>query len=211
MLRLSQPVLATTAAIIATFAFSLGPLAVAASEGAPRTLAAVDVRNQFAHCGFELPNPRIATSNTAYFSVRDPGTNWRDNNRVLMVLVYASDGAATTAHQKAHDQAEASQTVRRQFSDDNGPQLLGAYGGSVWRDNVALVQSSSFTLNSLYYEDSQTGEGGVARPELLVLGFAPVYAGYAVDADFVYCLEETPTAPPSAPVMPPVFVPGRPF
>jgi len=75
------------------------------------------------------------------------------------------------------------------FSDDNGPQLLDGYGGSVWRANVTMVQTTRRTLDSMYTSDSQTSETAIAMPELLKVGFVSSAGKYAVDSDFVDCLE----------------------
>ena len=36
------------------------------------------------------------------------------------------------------------------YSDERGPRLVPGYGESVWRQNVALVQSSQSALNRLF-------------------------------------------------------------
>ncbi len=115
--------------------------------------------------------------------------------------------------------------VRRPFSNDNGPQLLAGYGGSVWRANVAMVQSSSRTLASMYSYDVQTDETRITRPDLFELGFVSNYREYGVDRDFVTCLESAPaftadstvatadataTSAASNTVLQPLFLPGQP-
>jgi hypothetical protein len=174
----------------------------------------LQVRDQFERCGYEVSR---ATTPTRYIAVKDQGgPAARDGDyRVAMSIVYASRDAAAAAHRQAHREAEERIGERWPFSDDNGPQLLSAYGGSVWRGNVALVQSSFRTLTSLYSVDDQTGEARLARPELLQLGFVTGYRAQGVDRDFVDCLEAAagveandpvPSAPPA-----PVFVPGQPW
>jgi hypothetical protein len=126
--------------------------------------------------------------------------------------VFSTPEAADAAHQKAHHQAEARLGEQHPFSNDFGPQLLVGYGGSVWRSNVALVQSSSRTLASLYSWDEQTEEARIARPELFELGFSPKLNEYAVDRDVVGCLEYAQVADdPSPGVIEPIFMPGRPW
>ena len=87
------------------------------------------------------------------------------------------------AHEEAHRQAEQRMGERWPFSDDHGPQLLEAYGGSIWRNNVALVQTTAATLDSLWSQDAQTGETRLARPDLLQLGFDHGGTQYSVDRD----------------------------
>ncbi|HEV7666104.1 MAG TPA: hypothetical protein VGQ62_21405 [Chloroflexota bacterium] len=195
----------------------LGLLFQALSAGAaPRDMSTFEVRQQFASCGFELGNP---SSSTPFVVLRDPGaTGLRGANaRIVMAIIYRDTSAATAAHRQAHQDAETRLGEQWAWSDDHGPQLLAGYGGSVWRGNVALVQSSSRTLASMWTVDAQTDEARVARPELFDLGFDSSGGQYGVDRDFVACLDDptyaqqalpTPQAaePPS-----PVFLPGRPW
>jgi hypothetical protein len=118
-------------------------------------------------------------------------------------------------HQLKHRQAEERLGERWPFSEDFGPQLLAGYGASVWRANVALVQTSANTLASMYYVDEQNGEARLARPDLLELGFTSMSGAYGVDRDFVDCLEdwqldgqyEPDRAPPL--IVVPTYFPGR--
>jgi hypothetical protein len=196
-----------------------GSAPTAAAE--PHNMTATDVRLQFTDCGFEIGNPQARAGN-GYIVVRDPGmANGRDaDQRILMAIVYPDEAAAVTAHQRAHRAAEERLGERWPFSDDHGPQLLAGYGGSVWRANVALVQSSSRTLASMWSVDGQTDEARVARPELFELGFVSSLTDYGVDRDFVGCLDETPladAAPPAAQPdidpasVAPTFFRGRPW
>jgi hypothetical protein len=63
-----------------------------------------------------------------------------------MAVVYKDAAAAN----RAHSAAEARLQAHWSFSDDNAPQLLVGYGGSDWRANVALVETSYRTLASLH-------------------------------------------------------------
>ena len=91
--------------------------------------------------------------------------------------------------------------------------MLAGYGASVWRSNVALVQSSYRTLASMYSVDSETEEAKLARPELLELGFVRGYRDLGVDRDFVGCLESANYASPLLPAseVVPQFMLGRPW
>jgi hypothetical protein len=165
-------------------------LAASTASAAPRGFSPIQLRDQFGQCGYEIGNKGPAAT-TPYIVIRDPGAveARAADYRIVMAIVYANPEAATAAHQKAHTQAEARLGERYPFSNDFGPQLLVGYGGSVWRSNVALVETTSRTLASLYSYDDQTNEARVARPELFELGFSPKLNEYAVDRDVVGCLE----------------------
>jgi hypothetical protein len=74
-----------------------------------------------------------------------------------MVIVYPDAATATAAHQIAHRAAEAHQGLHLRYNFDNGPQLLGGYGGSVWRGNLVVVQSAVETLHSMWTRPDDTG------------------------------------------------------
>ncbi len=84
---------------------------------------------------------------------------------------------------------------------------------------MALVESSSYTLASMYSYNSETDESQVAKPELLELGFVSNYMQFGVDRDFVVCLEnvapvvaseaEVGGAQPTSIV--PNYIPGHPW
>jgi hypothetical protein len=159
----------------------------------PRALIAAEARSLFTACGYSLGNSTSNVDNP-YLVVGDPGLDPVQDDpptdgRIVMAIVYRDLQAATRAHQQAHHLAEQVMGTRWDWSDDNGPQLLDGYGGSVWRANVAMVQSDRRTLDSMYSSDLQTGDTKIARPELLRIGFLTSSARYAVDWDFVRCLE----------------------
>ena len=192
--------------VVGFAALAIGSLVTSTWSAAAETraLTSVEVRDQFVQCGFEMGNPG-SPSTGRFVVVRDPGANEvRDlNYRIVMAIVYPSEAAAFAEHQQAHRDAEQRTNVFRTFSNDNGPQLLAGYGGSVWRANVAMVQTSSRTLASMYSYDVQTDETQIARPELFELGFVSEYREFGVDRDFVVCLQNT--------VIQPVFIHGWPW
>jgi hypothetical protein len=199
--------------VLAVAALTTWTLAASTASAAPRGFSPFQLRDQLNQCGFEIGN-KGAPSTTPYIVIRDPGaTEARAADyRIVMAIVFSTPEAADAAHQKAHHQAEARLGEQHPFSNDFGPQLLVGYGGSVWRSNVALVQSSSRTLASLYSWDEQTEEARIARPELFELGFSPKLNEYAVDRDVVGCLEYAQVADdPSPGVIEPIFMPGRPW
>jgi hypothetical protein len=173
------------------------------------------VRAQFARCGYEVANSQ-APAKSPYVVVEDPGAALvrGANYRIVMAIVYADESTAIAAHLKAHRQAEDRLGVRHVFSDNHGPQLLAGYGDSVWRMNVAMVESTSATLASMWAYDIQTDEARIARPELLDLGFDSSRTEYGVDRDFVACLEDAPVSAddPALPTgVAPVYMPERPW
>jgi hypothetical protein len=180
-----------------------------AAAATSRAMTTAEVRAQFAECGYEIGNPGSPES-SPYIVLVDPGARQvRDTDyRIVMAIVYRDLEAATTAHARAHHLAEQRLSQLYAFSNDNGPQLLSGYGGSVWRANVALVESNSRTLNSMYSYDVEADETRDARPELNELGFVTTSGSqYAVDRDFVSCLDDAPTVPSDDPY----FLQGHPW
>jgi len=209
------------ARLLGLTAFGIAALAAAPVVGAPRTVTPLELHDQFDHCGYDVARSPTGPG-THYLVVRDPAAGAvRDADyRVVVAIVYPDAPTASATHQRAHHAAEQRLGQRWPWSDDHGPQLLGAYGDSVWRANVALVESNGRTLASVYTEDVETGETRIARPELLELGFISSRSRYGVDRDFVDCLERlceadaftSETDPPWTPdPIVPVFPPGHPW
>jgi hypothetical protein len=211
----------------AAVAIGLLVTSTASAAAETRALTSLEFQEQFTQCGYQIGN-RGSPSAGKYVVVRDPGASEvRDlDYRIVMAIVYPSETVATAEHQKAHREAEQRMDARRPFNNDNGPQLLAGYGGSVWRANVAMVQSSSRTLASMYSYDVQTDETRIARPDLFELGFVSNYREYGVDRDFVVCLESalaftadstvattdaTATGAASNTLIQPLFLPGQPW
>lgn len=147
---------------------------------------------------------------SADFVQDDPDADYR----IAMAIVYKDAAAASAAHLEAHRRAEVVTGSSYPFSNDNGPQLLDGYGGSVWRENVALVETRKRTLNSMYTTVDQTGATALARPDLTRLGFATSFAEYAVDRDFIDCLDNGFAAAVNQAAIQsvePIFLPGRPW
>jgi hypothetical protein len=201
-------------------AWALVALTAAPAGAAPQSVTPLQLRNQFEECGYDVTGSPTGPG-THYLVARDPGAgSVRDTYRIVVAIVYPDAPTASAAHQRVHHAAEQRLGQRWPWSDDHGPQLLSAYGDSVWRGNVALVQSNGRTLASLHTEDVETGETRVARPELLELGFNSSASRYGVDRDFIDCLEglwpadnlTTQTDASSIPEpIAPIFLPGRPW
>jgi hypothetical protein len=193
----------------------IGMLLAISPAHASSALTAPELRAQFTQCGFEIGNPSAPPANQ-YVVIRDAGASLiRDADyRIVMAIVYKDAAAANQAHEQAHRAAEARLNAYWSFSDDNGPQLLVGYGGSVWRANIALVETSYRTFAGLYSysSDGQTDTVSIARPELTELGFVTTSTEYGVDRDVVACLDEaglTATSAVGAPVA--IFVRGQPW
>jgi hypothetical protein len=203
-----------TTYLVAVAALTTWILAVPTSSAAPTSaFSPFQLRDQFAQCGYEIGN-KGAPATTPYIVIRDAGALQAKaaDYRIVMAIVFATPEAAFAAHQKAHKLAEERLGAQYAFSDDHGPQLLAGYGGSVWRTNVALVETSMRTLASMYAYDEQADEARVARPELFELGFAPNLTEYGVDRDVVSCLDGAQFADsPSPSVVAPIFIPGHPW
>jgi hypothetical protein len=209
------------AASLAISALMAAQAPVGDAWAASRALGSQEVQAQFKQCGYAVGNPGAPVGGR-YLVVRDPGYDLDTNNdtRIVMAIVYADVQTALSAHVAAHRQAEARLGDVRPFNDDNGPQLLSGYGGSVWRGNVALVESSSRTLTDLYSYDSQTDDTRLADPAAMALGFVTIRTQLAVDRDVVDCLEQaapvtaesgTTVASSASTPVEPVYLPGRPW
>jgi hypothetical protein len=182
--------LVLSAAILASLAFES---ISAAAEEAPVALAPMTVQQEFANCGFMVTDPG-SPPNARLIVVRDARSD-TDNLRILTAIVYPDVDAALSAHEQAHSFAERHAQVDVPLNDDNGPQLLPGYGGTVWRNNVALMESNAQTLNSLYTWDPMTDETRLANPQAFDLGFRLNPTGLAVDRHFVDCVEHALATP----------------
>jgi len=198
-----------------SLALTLGTLScslTAAGVGAaPAGLTVRETREQFVSCGFEVP-PTQQNPTSPFLAIRDSGPDRGRASRVVVAIVYTDTATAAAAHLAAHRRAEAWLGEAHPYRADRGPQLLPGYSASVWRGNVALVQSDLATLGSMYTVDAQTDESRVARSELFELDFGhPLSAG--VDRDFVACLEDSLLADnvPAAQHAVPVYMPGQPW
>jgi hypothetical protein len=148
-------------------ALCLWPVAAAAQD-APQTSGPTveQIRGVFAGAGYQV-DPALSWDWTSppvsTFRVHDS-----TQGRELIVLVYPSATAAELANSR-------------------GPRLVVGYGESVWRGNVALVQTTRAALDSAFQlqNDRDNGVLGV-EPNVLPV---PGLPGYAVDLDFLEALE----------------------
>ena len=184
------------------------PFAAATGVGATRNLTSGEVRDHIVHCGFRLNDPSTRPA-SPYIAAHEPAPVGPRGERVWMVIVYPDAATATAAHQNAHRAAEALRGLHLRYNFDNGPQLMGGYGGSLWRANVVVVQNTIETLHSIWTRPGDLGESRLARPELRELGFVGGPRDVAIDSDFVGCVEQLTGDQDS--IAPPFIGPGRPF
>jgi hypothetical protein len=145
-----------------------GPTAYAQSIGSNPE----QVRAQFEQQGFVSGTPTTwAMSNVTTFTVTDPHES-TPFSRVLMVLVYGDDSAATSA---------------RERSRTEGQPLVPGYGEAAWQGNVALVQSNAYDLGR-YYQAREDHENGIDAQIGGTWRASEIAASGRVDADFLMAL-----------------------
>jgi len=138
----------------------LWPVAAAAQGASP---SVEKVRAVYTSAGFQADpalnwdwtSPPVST-----FRVHDSSLG-----RELMVLVYPDAAAA-------------------QLASSRGPRLVVNYGDSVWRENVALVQTTQAELNRAFQLQNERDNGMLTVAPTLVRE-----PSYAVDLDFLQALE----------------------
>jgi hypothetical protein len=175
----------------------LWPAGAAAQPVPPADLTLDQIRSRFVGGAYEVgetlhfdwTSPPVTS-----FVVRD---RHGSADRVLMVLLYPDSAAAQFAHRLAQVRQEATQNPSLVYSDTHGPPMVLGYGESVWRQNVAMVQSSQSGLNRIFRAaldlDHQTGAYTVDdKPGTGALASS---ATAAVDGEFVALLSDgLPTA-----------------
>ena len=128
----------------------LWPAGAAAQPAPPADLTLDQVRSRFVGGGYEV-------GETLHFDwTSPPVTSFlvRDRrgsvDRVLMVLLYPDSPAAQSAHRLAQVRQETAQNRSLVYTDTHGSPVVLGYGESVWRQNVAMVQSSQSDLNRIF-------------------------------------------------------------
>ncbi len=147
----------------------LWPVAAAAQD-APQTAGPTveQVRGVYAGAGFQVDSalnwdwtsPPVST-----FRVHD-----LSQGRELMVLVYPDAAAA-------------------QIASSRGSHLVIGYGESIWRGNVALVQTTQAELDRTFQVQNDR-ENGLLYSEPSVVR-EPASPSNAVDLDFLQALEHS--------------------
>jgi hypothetical protein len=160
-------------------AVCLWPVAVAAQDAPTSSGPTVEqVRGVFTSAGFQVDpavnwdwtSPPVST-----FRVHDPA-----QSRELMVLVYPDATAAQTGllQAQAHEQA---------LAIGHGPHLVSGYGESVWRGNVAMVQTTQAELDRAFQLQNERDNGLYVQPDVVR---EPGLPSFAVDLDFLQALDD---------------------
>jgi hypothetical protein len=144
------------------------------------TMSVEQVRNSFTSAGFQVDR----TLNWEWTSPPVSSIQVQDlaHNRVLMVLVYADTAAADLGRR------EALANDPQPSSAGLGPHLVTSYGPSVWRGNVALVQTSQSELRRAFQIQNERDNAMSMTGDLLQ---EPEVANYAVDFDFQQALDNS--------------------
>jgi hypothetical protein len=144
---------------------------VADAQSSPTGLLSADrIRLEYVSQGFQVDTPITWWTNDGVTTlhVTDSITD-----RVLTVLVYPD--LATAASEKATVQAQEA---------TGGAHLVPGYGISVWRQNVALVQSTTGDLNRRYVaEQKRANRAMLGMVDIAVS--EPTQPTYAVDSDLL--------------------------
>jgi hypothetical protein len=188
MIRSTRSLVVTLTSVLVL----LCPAGAAAQSTVAADLTLDQVRSQFQRNGYDVGQPLHfdwMSPPVTSFQVRD-GRGRAD--RVLMVLLYPDSAAARSAHLQAQMREDTEQNRGLMYSDEHGPRLVPGYGESVWRQNMALVQSSQSALNRLFaaaldrdneemvgYTDLET------KPTMQAITFEAIQA---VDQEFVTLL-----------------------
>jgi hypothetical protein len=167
-------------------ALCLWPVAAGAQDAQPQAGAGMTVgqaRDAFAGAGYQVDealNWTWTSPPVSSFQVHD-----QTHGRILMVLVYPSATAALGGRlqAEANDQAQHANDLAISGS---GPHLVIGYGESVWRGNVALVQTTQSALDRAY-QQQQDRDNGVYVDGISVAD--PSLPLFAVDLDFQQALD----------------------
>jgi hypothetical protein len=163
-------------------AVCLWPVAAGAQEAQPlRAMTVEQARDTFAGAGYQVDEALSwdwTSPPVKSFQVHDP------RGRILMVLVYGS----TTAAEAERLQAEAHEQAQQPWQSVSGvgPHLVIGYGTSVWRGNVALVQTTQSELNRAYQSQQDRDNGQYVESTPAGEPGAPLLA---VDLDFQQALD----------------------
>jgi hypothetical protein len=151
---------------------SLAPNAAGAQSSPTGLLSADPIRLEYVSQGFQVDTPIRWWTNDGVttFHVTDSSTD-----RVLMVLVFPD--LATAASERATLQAQEA---------TGGAHLIPGYGISVWRQNVAFVESTVGDLNRQYVaEQKQSNRAMLGMADIAARANEATQPMYAVDSDLL--------------------------
>jgi hypothetical protein len=190
MTRINRPVIiATGAALLTTTAILAGSLLPLSASAQPTPAAApsddtslsftVDqARDSFISTRVQVDQP----TTWSWTSPSVTSFQVHDGSRVLMVLVYPN----VTAANAARHQAESTDALQGNSAGFGSPHLVDGYGPSTWMDNIAMVQTTTETLNRQFQAQADLANGVTSDATRL----AAVEVTRAVDLDFQLALEQ---------------------
>jgi hypothetical protein len=109
----------------------------------------------------------------------------QSGGRVLMALVYPDAAVAQAERLQAQAREPEQASVA---ASGYGPHLVPGYGRSIWRANVALVQTTQSELDRLFRLQSDRDNGVLVDP---IAEREPGSPNYAVDLDLQQALENS--------------------
>jgi hypothetical protein len=181
---MNRSTLSSFAIIVATAAVCLSPVSVAAQ--AATGLTTDEVRTAFVEQGYRVSAPLTwwTSDHVTTFMVSD-GEQRGSTGRVVMVLVYPD--VATAEAERARAQTREAADTSGALSTD-APHLVPGYGPGVWRNNVAIVESTEDELSRRYAAELDQEASGLSNATGTV---APATrpAEYAVDLDILLALD----------------------
>jgi hypothetical protein len=177
MLRLTRWFVSSALAVV-----TLWPVA-AAAQTEPQPMTVDQARNAFTGAGYTVDRAN------SWDWTRPPVTSFevhgRNDDRVLMVLVYPSMTDASDARQLA-DSHEQTFSPGQPLPSGSGPHLVSGFGMSTWSGNVALVQTTETQLERAYQAQADRDNGIVGDT---VVADDPSAPSTAVDLDFLQALQ----------------------
>jgi len=149
---------------------------------APEVRTVEQARQAFSDAGYTVDQAHTwdwTSPPFATFQVKDSS-----RDRVLVVLVYPSVGAAQVARLQAASNEQPS--AARPSGGDVGPHMVIGYGPSTWSGNVAMVQTTGSQLLQLYQIQIDQSNDFYVNPDLARASSQPQIA---VDVDFQQALQ----------------------
>src|SRR5215469_10596209 len=153
--------------VVAAAVACLWPVAATAQvqqfpQMAPEVRTVEQARQAFSDAGYTVDQAHTwdwTSPPFATFQVKDSS-----RDRVLVVLVYPSVGAAQVARLQAASNEQPS--AARPSGGDVGPHMVIGYGPSTWSGNVAMVQTTGSQLLQLYQIQIDQSNDFYVNPDL---------------------------------------------
>jgi hypothetical protein len=169
--------LASLVSVFAGAVVTFSPLAARAQTARADGFTAEQLRAQYVAHGYQADAPVTwwIPNHVTSFRVSDLATG-----RVVMILVYRDVATADLDRSKAeaHDDATAG----------NGPHLIPGYGYSTWRENVALVESTTDDL-ARQFTAEQAADNQIMTGAPVAVETGNAMPTYAVDLDIINVID----------------------